>query len=103
MPLPSLADLKAFARVDHDDEDATLSTLLAAATDYVEAATGRDYSTDAPDRAHVAIVALATHWYQNRELTGEAYVVPFHVRSLCHQLRDWKDPEVAEAEVDPIL
>lgn len=99
MPLPSLGDLKLFARVDFDDEDFTLATLLNSASEYVQTATGQDYTEDAPERACVAIIALATHWYQNRELTsGGDRVVPFHVRSLIHQLRDWKDPEVAEAE-----
>ncbi|MDS9468704.1 head-tail connector protein [Paracoccus sp. MBLB3053] len=99
MPFPDLGALKLYARVDFDDEDATLANLLNAASEYVRTATGHDYVDEMPERACFAIIALATHWYQNRELTsGGDRVVPFHVRSLIHQLRDWKDPAVRECE-----
>lgn len=98
MPLPDLADLKAFARVDSDHEDWTLDTLLQSATEFVQTATGRDFSTSTPDRARVAILALAAFWYDQRVPTADAAtVVPFHLRSLIHQLRDWQDPEITEA------
>lgn len=39
----SLADQKAFMRVDHDDEDALISELIASATEHVEQATSRQF------------------------------------------------------------
>ena len=104
MPLPDLADLKAFARVDGDHEDWTLDTLLQSAVEFVQTATGQDFTVTAPDRARVAVMALAAHWFDNRLPVAEAVnVVPFHVRSLIHQLRNWEDPAVTEAlaEEDP--
>ena len=98
MPLPDLADLKTFARVSYDDEDVTLDALLQAAIEYLHTATGRDFTTNTPDRARVAVLALASFWYDQRVPTADAAtVVPFHLRSLIHQLRDWQDPEITEA------
>lgn len=95
--LPDLEETKAFCRVDTDDDDATITTLLGAAIEFVQVATGRDYSgsgADVPDRARTAIMALVATWYDD----GASDRIPRHIRSLLHQVRDWKDPEVAEAE-----
>lgn len=98
MPLPDLNDLKAFAKIDHDHEDLLLSSLLSAAIEYAEAATGRDFTTDTPDRARIAIMALAGFWFDFRlPVGGETRPPPFHVRSLLHQLRDWQDPATVQA------
>lgn len=84
--LPTLEETKVFARIDGDDDDDTVSTLLAAAIEYAQTATGLDWSgsgADVPDRARLAIMSLVSAWFD-----GEARDrVPAHIRSLLHQLR----------------
>ena len=49
---------------------------------------------DVPERAKVAIEALAAHWYQNREpvVTGTIVTtLPLHVARLIQSLRVWGD------------
>ncbi len=88
----SLAELKAFARIDHDNDDTLVASLGIAAREFVETATGRTLvDAETPERAKIAIKALATHWYEFREpaLVGGVSEVPFHVRRLINQLHDW--------------
>lgn len=96
MPEPvTLSDLKAFARIDSNDDDTLLTALGIAAREYVEQATGNDYFTaeaTVPERAKVAIKALAAHWYEFREpvIASAVTTVPMHVRSIIAQLRGGK-------------
>lgn len=100
MPEPvTLDELKAWSRVDFDDDDALLESLGTAAREFIEQATGRTYTNgDVPERAKTAIMGLVAHWYDHREavvMGGAPAEVPLHVSRLIHQLRDWRDPECA--------
>lgn len=97
MPEPvTLAELKTWARVTEDHDDALLTSLGIAAREFVETATGRKLDAEVPERAKVAIKATAAHWYENR---GDTNVEPpAHVRRLLNQLRDWREPADEEAE-----
>lgn len=96
MPEPvSLSELKNWARVDHEEDDDLIASLGVAAREYVEQATGRTFDVEVPARARVAIKALAAHFYENRgDLPADP---PAHVRRLINQLRNWAEPEEAEA------
>lgn len=101
MPEPvSLSDLQEWCRIDVDGEgespdDELLESLGIAAREFVETATGRDYSDAAPERAKLAIKALVAHWYEHRGDTDAPQ--PAHVRRLINQLKSWCEPEEAEA------
>lgn len=94
----SLSDLKAFARIDTDADDALVESLGTAATAFVVQATGRAL-TDMDERAVVAIKALVATWYEHREsvVMGTASQVPMHVSRLIHQLRNWSEPVEVDA------
>lgn len=66
----SLADAKAFLRIDADDDDAVVERLIAAASDHL-ASIGVDMEAT-PLRASVeqAQYLLIGHFYENREATG---------------------------------
>lgn len=85
----SLEELKAFARIDGDDDDALIESLGIAAREYVEQATGKTFTAPIPERAALAIKALTAHWYEFREpvIASAVTTVPMHVRSLIAQLR----------------
>lgn len=107
MPEPvSLSELKAFVRIDTEDDDDLVASLGIAAREFIETAAGRDYSSAeavVPEKAKIAIQALVSHWYEQREpITVGASVahVPMHVRSLIAQLRAGV-LEPADEEVTP--
>ena len=91
----TLEEMKDFARVDFSDDDTLLTSLGIAAREYVEQATGRTFDETASDKAKTAIKALVAHWYEQRlpaDAATGAVQLPFHLRSLIHQLRDWSEP-----------
>lgn len=68
MPLITLNEAKAQARIDHDDEDALLQAMVDAATAYVVHATGRaDLDTAPPPMAKQAALLVFADLYANRE------------------------------------
>ena len=88
----TLEELKAFARVDFADDDTLITSLGIAAREFIEQATGRDYSSAeavVPEKAKIAIQSLAAHWYEFREpvIASAVTTVPMHVKSLIAQLR----------------
>lgn len=93
MPEPvTLEELKNFARVSADDDDALIVGLGVSAREFIEQATGRDFSSDGanvPEKARLTIKALVAFWYDFRTPVTEGQVtrVPNHVRSLIAQLR----------------
>lgn len=92
MPEPvSLSELKAWARVDHEEDDTLIEGLGIAAREYVETATGRTFDQEVPERAKIAIKAVAAHFYEHRGDTDAE--PPAHVRRLVGQLRNWSEPE----------
>ena len=63
----SVAELKTHLRIQHDEEDGLLETLLkqaqAAANDFCRA----DFDADAPEPVRLAILLMAAHFYEYRD------------------------------------
>ncbi len=71
----SLAQAKAHCRVDHDDDDAVITAMIAAASDHLTSigvATDADPSHPAVDHA---IMMLVAHFYENREAVEQVATV----------------------------
>lgn len=63
----TLAEAKAYLRVDHADDDATIGLLIRAATDAVrDVANGWDGVAPAPDRIKLAVLARLAVTYDQR-------------------------------------
>lgn len=63
----SVAELKVHLRIQHDEEDGLLESLLkqaqAAANDFCRA----DFDADAPEPVRLAILLMAAHFYEYRD------------------------------------
>lgn len=92
--LLTLAEAKLHCRIDHSDEDALITALIATATaatgDYLNAATALDDTASAPVKA--AALLLVADLYENREAqsdrqlyrndTYHRLLAPYRVMSL---------------------
>lgn len=90
----SLAEVKAHARVDHDDEDAGIAAMLAAAQRHMEAWVGpfADFGGDVPDDLKEALKMHVAHMYDCRH-AAEAdapSLVPLGYHDLIGPHRKWE-------------
>lgn len=66
-PLVTLTDAKLYLRVDGDDEDATITLLIAAASDAVrDVASDWDGTLPVPDRLKLATLARVAETFDSR-------------------------------------
>lgn len=67
-----LEDAKLFLRIDTDDEDTLIQSLINAAVDYIEVATGLTAEQQATEPlCETAQKFLIANWYENRENGGD--------------------------------
>lgn len=92
MPLITLDEAKAQARIDHDDEDALLQAMIDAATAYVAQATGlTELDTSAPPMARQAALLVFADLYANREAQADRPLTPNKTAdALLAMCRDYK-------------
>ena len=68
----SVAELKTHLRIQHDEEDGLLESLLkqaqAAANDFCRT----DFDEDAPEPVRLAILLMAAHFYEDRDSSDKA-------------------------------
>lgn len=79
-----LDELKLYLRIDHDDEDTLLTSLLKTAKEYMKNA-GCVISEG--ELYNLAIKILVSHWYENREVTGKADALAHSLDSIITQLK----------------
>lgn len=88
-----LNELKEYLRIDGEDEDITLSSLLLAAKSYIKNGTGLEENmikdNETLELYKLCIKILVTHWFENRaiETTGPNFhKLSFSVDSILLQL-----------------
>ena len=88
MATVSLEAVKAYARVDGDEEDALLDSLTNAAEEYLANA-GIDPGLSAPALYQLAVCGIVLHWYEQRNIaTGAAPTdFPVGIRLTINQLK----------------
>lgn len=96
MAIVTLEETKQYLRVDGDDEDALITSLITAAEEYLKNATGIQFD-DTNSLAKLFCWVLVTDWYENREHTGKPSekVRPI-IDSMLAQLKYCYQPEVEE-------
>ena len=84
----SLDAVKAYARVDGDEEDALLESLTNAAEEYLTNA-GIDPGLAPPALYQLAVCGIVLHWYEQRNIaTGAAPTdFPVGIRLTINQLK----------------
>jgi hypothetical protein len=89
--LIALSDTKDYLRVDGTADDATLATLIAAASEAVTGlANGWDPTDPVPERLKLATLMLVADWFTNREAVTvgtTAAPAPYGVQWLAHDYR----------------
>ena len=68
----SVDELKGHLRIQHDEEDSLMESLLlqaqAAANDFYRT----EYDTEAPEPVRLAVLLMASHFYENRDNSDKA-------------------------------
>ncbi|HEV2294088.1 MAG TPA: head-tail connector protein [Tepidisphaeraceae bacterium] len=84
-----LAEAKAHLRIDHADDDATLSSYLVAATEWFQNETRLNFAEmdEVPQLLKQGILLLAGHWYESREAATDRRItaIPFAIESIVWQ------------------
>lgn len=91
-----LSEVKAYARIDIDEDDPLLETLIAAAEQYLKNATGKEYpETDADGNKinyvleKIYLQSLIAYWYEKRTPAGGVGEdFSFMTKSLMLQLQN---------------
>jgi len=79
----ALPEVKLFLRVDHDEEDALIESIMGAAREYAEKSTGKTYN-DTP-LWDLLVKQITAHWYENRNpvaIGGAPAEIPYTLRCL---------------------
>ena len=89
MAIMDLDDAKAFLKVDYNDEDLTIGSLIMASEMYLKNATGKEF-TNKNQLAVLYCKVLINEWFSNRELMEGKDVsekVRFTLQSILLQLQ----------------
>lgn len=93
----TLEETKGYLRVDGDEEDVLIISLIEAAEIYLANATGNIFD-DTNSLARLFCLTLITDWYENREIDAgriSSSVRPI-IASILAQLKYCYQPEVEE-------
>lgn len=81
-----LEEAKEYLRVDGNEEDMLILSLITAAERYIQNATSKDVHLD-DELAKLAARILISHWYENREAIGKAEQLAFSLQTMLVQLQ----------------
>ena len=77
MAIITLEEVKGYARIDIDEDDQLLETLIASAEEYLRNATGKEYPEKDENGSKInyelekiCLQLLVAHWYEQRSPTG---------------------------------
>ena len=80
-----LEKIKEYLKIDSNDEDITVQALITSAELYLKnAGVLEDYQNELYD---LAIKMLVLHWYENREIIGNAQKMAFSLDNIITQLQ----------------
>ncbi|HBF0961167.1 TPA: phage gp6-like head-tail connector protein [Clostridioides difficile] len=80
-----LDEVKLYLKIDNDEDDNLLKSLIESAKVYLINAGCKIYEEN--DLLKLAINLLVGHWYENREVMGKADKLAFSLESIIIQLK----------------
>lgn len=90
-------EAKQFLRIDHDEDDILIQSLIGAAEEYLINATGKKFSSS-NNLARLFCLLLVADWYENRNLAREK--VGEQTRDIIESMKNQlKYSEVTQDEV----
>lgn len=94
--------VKNYLRIDHDEDDILLNTMIVAAQNFIQSYLNKRFSDyeEIPDEFSIACLALIAHWYENREIQSASVTkqeLAFVFSGLLDLHRDWNKEEVVDA------
>jgi uncharacterized phage protein (predicted DNA packaging) len=91
-----LTDIKEYLRVDHDDEDVLLMSLLAAAESYIKQQTGKtkvvvnevEVAISTDELYKLCVKLMVAHWYENRAVQSPTNLtnLDYSVQALVNHI-----------------
>ena len=68
----SVDELKGHLRIQHDEEDSLMESLLLQAQAVANDFCRTEYDTEAPEPVRLAVLLMASHFYENRDNSDKA-------------------------------
>ena len=68
----SVDELKSHLRIQHDEEDSLLESLIMQAQAVAENHCREAFENDAPEPVRLAVILMASYFYENRDLSDKA-------------------------------
>lgn len=95
-PIVTVAEVKAFLRIDHEEDDTFIKELIEAAQEWAEEYCGHSLethpdiegSTEPPKKFKLAIRQIVAHWYEHRDLIGTGNIIPREVPMMARMVLD---------------
>ena len=81
----TLDDVKLYLRIDTDEEDSEVQTLINASIGYIESTTGKKYSDNSPLMEQLSLL-LISHWYSNRNSSNKSSIIGEYPHSITDML-----------------
>lgn len=94
-----LQEAKDWLRVDHDEDDNLIKSLIYSAEQYLKNATGKEFSSE-NQLAKQFCLFLIADWYDNRQFTGEKVgeKVKYILQSMLAQLQYGGEEDAVQSE-----
>lgn len=85
-------DVKQHLRIEDDDEDAYIETLIAQAQAAAEDFCRMEFGEDAPQPARLAVLLMVSHYYENRDNPDRAVYGTMRI-AFENLLYPYRDPD----------
>lgn len=87
-------EVKNYLRVDHEDDDLLITTMIVSAKSYIQSYLNKKFSDfeEVPDEFTIAALSLISHWYERREIQSEKTATAemnYVFSGLLSMYRDW--------------
>ncbi len=83
----ALAACKQYMRVDGDDDDVLIGSLMSAAKEYLRNAGIEEPDSEEHSLYTTAVHSLTLHYYDHRDAVGEEQAFPTGLRPIINQLK----------------